>query len=312
MKNLKIQSKLVLVFGVLLFCFLGAGVTGILSIVGVDNSLAQFYDKSYQMVATELETRIMMQSTAKDMLWAAQLTDPQKAKEHLDTSDSSWSEVEKRLPVLKEKYLGDQSKITQVENLLKQAAPYREQIISLIQQNDREGALKIFNEQYAPLSVAVRGSLDQIGQEASARAAQRYQDGQIQTRNAFFLMLAILLAGLVLMAAFGRYLTRAITAPLRQIQTAAEEIANGNLDAEIDYRSRDEMGALSDSMRKTIHSLKSYIDELIRVFGELSDGNFQVGLQVEFAGEFVKLEESVRTTVGQMNGTLLQINRSAE
>ena len=312
MKNLKVGKKLIVVFGILLLCFLISGITGLYSVMHVDDNLTQFYDKSYQLVNAELNTRMALQSEAKNLLWAAQLADEQTAQQYLDAAAGDWTTIENNFPILENKYLGDQNTIRQIESLIQQAKPYQEKIISLIKNHDSVTALKTFNEQYAPLSVKAREILDQVGQEASGRATQRYSDSQVTTRNALVFLALIFLIGFALTIVFCVYITRAITRPIQEISDAAKELEAGNLDTDIAYRSKDELGALSENMRKTIHSLKEYISEINRVFRELSSGNLQISTEIEFRGSFIEMKQSVDSAVLKINDTLNQINRSAE
>lgn len=213
---------------------------------------------------------------------------------------------------MEEKYLGDKNTIKQIETVLTSAQPYKEQIVELIQSNKPDEAMQVFNESYAPLSVQARTALDKLGQEASGRATQRFQDGQGATNSAFFLLVVISLIGLLLMVVFCVYITRAMTRPIQEIKSAAEELEKGNLDAEISYQSKDELGVLSESMRNTIHTLKGYITEISRVLRELSEGNLRVSTEIEFNGSFSELEHNIESAVAKINDTLNQINQSSE
>ena len=56
------------------------------------------------------------------------------------------------------------------------------------------------------------------------------------------------------------YVARSITKPLKQLETAAREIADGNLDVEIDCNTKDEVGRLAHSFRETTKRLKTRIE----------------------------------------------------
>ena len=312
MKNLKVRTKLIVAFGILLFCFLVSSITGILCVIRVDDSLSQFYDKSYQLVAAELDARQSLQSLAKNMLWSCSVTSDADVRKYLAAADSDWQALQKDLPVVREKFLGDENEVQKIEELIAAASPYRDQFQTLAAQHDTEAALKVFNEQYAPLSVEARGRLDTIGQEASARATQRYLDGQAVKNYALLLLLLITLAGIVITAVFCLYITGAVTRPIREVQAAAVELADGDLNAVIAYRSRDELGSLAESMRRTVEALKGYIGEISRIFRELSAGNLDISTETEFRGSFAELKENIDSAVLTINGTLSQINRSAE
>ena len=312
LKNLKVGKKLIAAFGVLLVFFLISGILGISSVIRVDNNLSQFYEKSYQFVSTELDVRMSLQSEAKNLLWAAQVEDAAKSKSYLDAAAADWAEINKDLPTLHDKYLGDQTAINKVQSLIEKAKPYYEQITGLIAQGQKEEAMQVFNQDYAPLSVEARAELNQIGQEAADRATQRYEEGKAATNSAFWLLIAVTLTGFILMIVFCIYITRALTRPIKEIENAAQELADGNLNISINYDSKDELGSLSASMRRTIHTLQGYINEIGRILNEMSGGNLNVGTEVDFKGSFAPLGKNIEASLAKINATLLQINDSAE
>lgn len=55
-------------------------------------------------------------------------------------------------------------------------------------------------------------------------------------------------------------MTRRLIRPLIELNVAAQKIAAGDLNVSLTYQSKDEIGALSESFRKTVDHLKHYID----------------------------------------------------
>lgn len=55
-------------------------------------------------------------------------------------------------------------------------------------------------------------------------------------------------------------LTRKIIQPLKELNTAARKIAEGDLSVSISHGPKDEVGTLADSFQKTVSHLQSYID----------------------------------------------------
>ena len=72
------------------------------------------------------------------------------------------------------------------------------------------------------------------------------------------LVIEIFMALLFLFLAW--VISATIVKPLRELNVAAKEIANGNLDIELTCKSKDEVGTLSESLRQTAYQLKTRID----------------------------------------------------
>lgn len=87
---------------------------------------------------------------------------------------------------------------------------------------------------------------------------------------------------------FALFLTRRITRPLRQIQEAAERIAEGELDQRLSIGFQDEIGKLARSFNhmvvqldETIHELQYEKDRLDRILNSMGDGVISVDLEKE-------------------------------
>lgn len=92
------------------------------------------------------------------------------------------------------------------------------------------------------------------------------------------------------------YISRGIVRPLSQLESATKQIAEGNLDVEVNLTSRNEIGEVSKALEKTVMRLKNYIayiDEVSFVLNQLGNGNLQFTLEHDYAGEFSKLKDAL-------------------
>ncbi|MEA4989214.1 MAG: methyl-accepting chemotaxis protein [Anaerovorax sp.] len=131
----------------------------------------------------------------------------------------------------------------------------------------------------------------------------------------FTLVVLILLAAMILIA-------RGITAPLKKLTAVTDEMAKGNLDAEIDIVSGDEVGRLADSMRaltQRLHSYVDYIDEISNALHEFGKGNLTLHLEQAYDGEFEQIKVALlnasnifRETIGHMTEIASQVANGSE
>lgn len=124
---------------------------------------------------------------------------------------------------------------------------------------------------------------------------------------ACFIIIAIIVAIIVV-----KRITRLIVLPSTKMSAVAEELAAGNLNVDIAYRSKDEIGALALALDTAVDGWKTYVMEIDRILNAMSVGNFQVSTNVAFQGDFKKIESSIQTILQSMNSTLGQINVAAE
>ncbi len=175
-----------------------------------------------------------------------------------------------------------------------------------------DAALEIINAEVMPV-------YDQIYQAANTLMALKMTDGNTVSGSLNALSRIMLLAVIVLVAVslvlgllLGTSSARKLTKPILMIESASRQLAEGNLDVEIAYHSKTELGSLADSMRETIQSLRNYVNEIERSLGELAKGNLNVQSQAVFKGSFIALEQSIQSIAVALNKDIAQLSRSAE
>lgn len=134
-------------------------------------------------------------------------------------------------------------------------------------------------------------------------------------RNSIVNLLVIIVIALVITTALGLFIIRGIAKPLRKLNHVTNDLANGNLDAELDITGKDEIGQLAQSTATLTQRLKlyiDYIDETSELLNELGQGNLNLVFKNSFEGEFAKIKEALTNTASMLNDTLSQISISTE
>ena len=100
---------------------------------------------------------------------------------------------------------------------------------------------------------------------------------------------------------------KSMLSPLSSINDAVKGLAEGQLDSAITYQSDDEIGELSENIRKTMTSLNVYINSISLNMKKLASGDFNVELDEDFKGEFKVIKESINEFSNSMSTTLEEI-----
>ncbi len=96
--------------------------------------------------------------------------------------------------------------------------------------------------------------------------------------------------------------------PLVELESAAEDMAAGNLHTVIKHESKDEFGRLADSMRHSIKTLSAYVSDIDYAMNEFSKGNFVLRPpSIPFVGDFEHIVISILRACGNLSDTLAQI-----
>ena len=102
-----------------------------------------------------------------------------------------------------------------------------------------------------------------------------------------------------------------ITKPLASLNQTVKKIADGDLTARIDVRSRDEVGALAENFSNTVNRLHDYVDyisEISSVLDEISRGDLDFRLTKDYAGDFAKIKLSLENISATLSKTMSDIN----
>ncbi len=108
------------------------------------------------------------------------------------------------------------------------------------------------------------------------------------------------------------YITKSLKKPIEEIEVAANKMADGDFDIEIEYESKDELGSLSDSMRKMSSKTKEMTNDVVHVLNEVSEGNFEAEPAVEYIGIFKYIESSIHRITNDLSGIMSQINIASQ
>ncbi|WP_195200731.1 methyl-accepting chemotaxis protein [Faecalispora jeddahensis] len=113
-----------------------------------------------------------------------------------------------------------------------------------------------------------------------------------------------------------------LTAPIKQLERAASEVAEGNLDVTVSVKSRDETGQLAREFGRMVAQLKDYrgyIQEITDALDTMSKGDMRIHLEYEYVGEFAPVKQallgisdSLSKTLSLIDEIAAQVNSGAE
>ena len=139
----------------------------------------------------------------------------------------------------------------------------------------------------------------------------------IYTSILIVIIILLLLVFIVIM------ISRGITKPIKKLNKVAIEIADGKLDAVIDIKSKDEIGVLAESLKKTVDRLNEYvlyINKTAESLNMIAEGDLRFDVDVnnvEGAFEkvlsgFIHIKEKLSTTINTVKNSSDQIAMSAD
>lgn len=109
--------------------------------------------------------------------------------------------------------------------------------------------------------------------------------------------------------------SKRISKSLVELNKAAEQIADGDLDVRLDIRVNNEVGTVADSMNRTVLRLREYIDyidEIAKMLVQMASGDMRIRLTKDYKGEFQIIKTALENISKSLNHTLGLINDSSE
>mgnify|MGYP001073840509 FL=1 len=313
MKNLKIRTKLLATFMLVIILFIGTVAIAIYGLQANANKYSEFYNVEYKVTNNIMSMRRGLQIIVKDLAFITIESDESKKESYQDELQTELKALEKNADWLFKNFTGDSQLLDSFSDSIKKAMERQENVITTSKTDNLE-AQRILLEEYQPLVQEAVNTLIQI----SAVEEKTAEDNFLSTVDMQELLVAaqvgMAVVALIITILLSTYLTRSITKPLRQLEAAADKIVNGNFDISVTYESKDELGSLTKSFKNMTFILETVISDASRLLSEMADGNFDVRTNAEerYVGSLQSLLLSIRKLNKDLSITLGQINQSAD
>lgn len=248
---------------------------------------------------------VMIQNTNYKLMLS---TDDEQKKAYSAQVDELDMQLQKDLKALKKSYPESAESIAEIQKLLQTAFPYRSQAIlqSLVGKSGE--AVATLEEQYLPLISEVNQKLEELNTETQKNADQ----AMMVIRGSIFVFGIISVCFMMAIAAFvtikQRKVIGMIVEPLHLVEQAMEEMAQGNLEFNIDYERRNEFGLLAEHLIATGERLRSYIQDISGVLGKVADKDFTASVGADYQGMFHPIKNSMENIIDSMETVVYSVS----
>lgn len=302
--NLRIAVKLIIAFLVIAIIAGALGVYGVLTLndqKAMNEQLFENYGNSQGYLGNILGELQSQRTMSAYMLLAE---DEKKTEEYTKLIEESDKKIETYLAKYEKTcILADQKTalVTLKENI-NNYNMYKQSI---------NGSIKLKNYMAAELLMTSSGTsnIAQLASDAAQKAVQdnvdRAQAEMKKTSEAvarsIYLMVGVAALAMIIAILFGFIIARIIGRPVRRVSAAADKLAAGDIDVELDVKTKDEVGKLAGSFNK----LKETFRELIKEINLLSK-NISVG-ELNYRADESKFEGAYHVMVGGVNTAIANV-----
>lgn len=243
-------------------------------------------------------------------LYASILTDNiTKKQEYGELSKSLHSNIVKNLEELKKLLSTDKDKVDILLDAFKDEEKIRNEILN--NEYKSESQRLIFNN-YDPIVNKINSVLNDLTNGINNRVSERAKSSDLNSKISLTITITITLLAIALVVVITFLISRSIVVPIDEIKGLANALVVGNLNYQIAYSSKNEMGKLAESLQSAISNLISYINDIDEVMREISEGNFNVKINQKFMGDFERIECSITKSINMLSETIMQINQSSQ
>lgn len=317
MRNLSISKKLILGFGSVLALMI---ITAVISIISVDNISEQtnLYAKHTVPGSRYMyKMQVDMRAASQYILDAILADDVASTNAAIDEANAWGEDFSKQKEAFKKVQRNDalDADIAKIDEILNEASSARARIVSLATENTEESkteALSIYQNTYEP-------AVEQVTKILSGfeEISQEHADVQSETvtqivERSWFSMIFALIVSIVVTLGLTYIIRKSILTPVKEIVNVYDEMSKGNLHVNVNYESKDEMGQMAQSIRKTNEILISYINDIADKLQMMSNGDMRFDVDLDYIGDFAAIKQAIENTANSLNHTLQIINIAAE
>ncbi len=317
MKNLNMNKKIIVSFGVVIACFVIAIAITILGLNSTGSKYTTFYEMRHEATMRARLLRVYLQMSTKNTLLATVEDDLAKTNESLSEAESNLSSINDELSWFDTNFNGDMSQLQEFRSKLNTLGSMWSEVEALARENTAESnaqAQKIMVDEYNPIVNEAGQLIKAFNDSQNTIAANNYNDAMRSQKIQMTLSFVLALFAVVLAVIMAMLLIRAVVTPVQEMENAMKSMEEGDLKVTVQYESKDELGKLADSMRGTLKFLRDVIGDVDFLLTELSNGNFIVHSRIteNYVGDYKSLLLSIRKLKNNLSNTLSQINEAAD
>ncbi len=305
--NLNIAKRLIISFLVVAFIAAVVGAVGLLNITNINNADTALYEENalgLQYVGT---AGIYFQKLRYSVL---QLTidDAADRAETMSKFDSLAASVDENLNAYKNSCITDDEDLALIQSIISQWEQYKtylQKIVDSANAGQINHADQLITDMRT-IGEALNVSLDKIMLDNETSAKEKSESNDNTAATASLIMVIVILIGVIISLILGVSIARGISKPVNKLVDAADKLALGDINVNVEANTRDEIGKLAKSFATLIESTR----EQAMIAERLADADLSVEVRVRSANDL--LGNKLAVLVETLNNDFAEIASAAE
>lgn len=276
MKDLPVKKKLSYLTFSIMAIFIFNAIILVIALIISRNNMRSFYQDNYKTVSVQWEMQKEIEETAKTVLWAFTVDDPETIDIFFSSTEEMLMDIYAEAETLRGTY-GDDGKIDTFIAAMNEADIYRKQIESLMKAGDTKSAIAVYDETYASKMMEARDILVDIGEKVQNEAEHRYQFLSNVALGAILMGITILIVSILIAKRYAANVSNMLVTPIEEIERMSQRMTEGNIHVDLEYQSKDELGSLAESMKQMNANIEEIFLDIESYVQHLAEGDFTAG-----------------------------------
>jgi methyl-accepting chemotaxis protein len=316
--NLKISVKLIAAFLIV------SAITGIVGYVGIEN-MAKLNDAADRLYQKELMGVSYIKEANIDLIYIHRAMRNVVLANTQETRQKNVDAVQKNIKLLRENmdkahglFHSEEGK-KMLADFAKDLAQYEEALHKALALATSEKLMEhresvdYINGELRSRADVVDNLLTDLSKNKEANAKKSAEDATALYNSSRSMMLGIAMGGVVIGILLGILISRSITKPLNESVKVADQLADGDLTARIEVRSKDEVGQLMSAMQTMVSKLSQVIGEVRSSADSLSSASEEVSATAQTLSQATTEQAaSVEETSSSLEQMSASISQNAE
>ncbi|MHB8063214.1 MAG: methyl-accepting chemotaxis protein [Ruminiclostridium sp.] len=276
--NLKISVKLLSSF-ILVALIAGiVGFVGVSSITQTNDDYTDLYNNFGIAVGNMGQVSTLYQRSRVILRDIILDKDSAARSQYVDSIKEFDKEINEQLLIYEKTLQTEEGKkeFAKLKDSFDKFNPIREKIISLALSNQEDQALALIRGDGAQVTNDINDSIDNLFVLKVDGGLSRLADYTAETNNTVKTLLIVIAIAMLVAIALGVFISRIVSKPVNKLAVAAEKIADGDLNVEIDIDTKDEIGSLASSFTIMANNLNEVMSNISNAAEQVASGSKQV------------------------------------
>jgi methyl-accepting chemotaxis protein len=311
-KNLKIGTKLLSSFIVLILFAGGIGWLGISNVQNVSRLANQIYLSNTMPIGDLMDMAVSFQRirvNIRELYLDRTAEDRNKHAGMIKELDKTFTEAAAKF----EKSIKAAEVRKEFETMqagLEKYNPVRDKIVALALADRKDEIFALIRGDAALTAKVVQDSLDKLADLKAAQAKQRGENCVATEKMTVRMTLIILAVGSLIAIMIALFVTSLIKNAVKEAVSVANRLADGDLTVTVEVKSKDETGQMMEAIRNMVEKLKHVVGDVMSASDNVASGSQQLSATAQQlsqgATEQAASAEEISSSMEEMTSSIKQ------